>query len=130
MKKYLIPKLIGLAFLTMIALVLISFVEVAIYSYLIHPGETASFYDAHAELTAPYISGIFGFIAFFLVSRYWKKKQYENAFALSLYFPLTYVLLDIVLITAMAADQWGSFWLIFLVANAAKFAGSYAGNKV
>ena len=38
MKKYMILKLIGLAVLTMITLVMISFLEVAVYSYLINPG--------------------------------------------------------------------------------------------
>ena len=64
MKKYRILKLIGLAILTMIILVGISFLEVAIYSYVINPGQDASVYDAHAMDSAPYISAIFGFIIF------------------------------------------------------------------
>jgi hypothetical protein len=75
MKKYIILKLIGLAILTMITLVIISFLEVAVYSYLINPGQEQSVYEAHAEVSAPYISGIFGFTIFFLVARYWKKKE-------------------------------------------------------
>jgi len=69
MKKYVILKLIGLAMLTMITLVIISFLEVAVYSYLINPGHEQSVYEAHANNSAPYISGIFGFIVFFLVAR-------------------------------------------------------------
>ena len=80
MKKFVIPKLIGLVLLTMITLVLISFAEVAVYSYLINPGQQESVYEAHANDSAPYISGIFGFIIFFLVARYWKKKEYRDVF--------------------------------------------------
>ena len=68
MKQYMILKLIGLTILTMIVLVILSFLEVAVYSYLINPGQEQSVYEAHANTSAPYISGIFGFIVFFFVS--------------------------------------------------------------
>ena len=129
MKQYIILKLIGLAILTMITLVLISFLEVAVYSYIINPGQVESVYEAHANTSAPYISGIFGFIIFFLVARYWKKKEYPNVFKLVILFPLIYVLLDIIIITA-AGVKWSDFILIFAIANTAKFLGSYLGYKL
>mgnify|MGYP003340817363 FL=1 len=129
MKQYIILKLIGLAILTMITLVLISFLEVAVYSYIINPEQVESVYEAHANASAPYISGIFGFIIFFLVARYWKKKEYPNVFKLVILFPLIYVLLDIIIITA-AGVKWSDFILIFAVANTAKFLGSYLGYKL
>ncbi|NNL15686.1 MAG: hypothetical protein HKO81_03475 [Flavobacteriaceae bacterium] len=129
MKKYVILKLIGLAILTMITLVVISFIEVAVYSYLINPGQEQSFYEAHVNSSAPYISGIFGFIVFFLIARYWKKKEYQNVFKLVILFPLIYVLIDIIIITA-AGVKWSDFILIFAIANAAKFLGSFLGYKL
>jgi len=129
MKKYVILKLIGLAILTMITLVIISFVEVAVYSYLINPEQEQSVYEAHANSSAPYISGIFGFIVFFLIARYWKKKEYQNVFKLVILFPLIYVLLDIIIITA-AGVRWSDFILIFAIANSAKFLGSFFGYKL
>jgi hypothetical protein len=129
MKKYVILKLIGLAILTMITLVTISILEVTVYSYLINPGQEVSVYDAHAEMTAPYISGIFGFIVFFLVARHWKKKKYQNLLKLVFLFPLIYVLLDIIIITS-AGVKWADFILIFAIANTAKFLGSYLGYKL
>ena len=128
MKKYVILKLIGLALLTMITLVIISFIEVAVYSYLINPGQENNVYEAHAEVSAPYISGIFGFIVFFLVARYWKKKEYQNSLKLTFLFPLTYVLIDIIIIT-VAGVKWSDFFLIFAIANASKFLGSFLGYK-
>ncbi len=129
MKKYVILKLVGLVMLTMIALVAISILEVTVYSYIINPGQDVSVYDAHAEMTAPYISGIFGFIVFFLVARHWKKKEYPNVFKLVILYPLIYVLLDIIIITA-AGVKWSDFIVIFAIANAAKFLGSYLGYKL
>jgi hypothetical protein len=129
MKQYTILKFIGLAMLTMITLVIISVLEVTLYSYVINPGHDESFYEAHAQLTAPYVSCIFGFIVFFLVARYWKRKGFQNLLRLIILFPLIYVLLDIIIIT-VAVVQWSDYILIFSVANGAKFLGSYLGYKL
>src|SRR5690606_6020345 len=128
MNKFVVPKLIGLATLTMITLVVLSFIEVTVYSYLINPGQNESVYEAHANASALYISAIFGFVIFFLVVRYWKKKQYPNLSRLALLFPLIYVLLDVILLTA-AAVSWADFILVFAFANTAKALGSYVGYK-
>ena len=130
MKKNIILKLIGLAVLTMITLVIISILEVTLYSYVVNPGQAVSVYEAHAEFSAPFISGIFGFIVFFLITRYWKKKEYQDLFKLVILFPLTYVLLDIVVLLLAGTDRWSSFILIFILANGAKFLGSYLGYKL
>lgn len=129
MSNYIVLKLIGLSILTMIVLVMISFVEVAIFSYFINPDQDMIVYEAHAEVSAPYISGIFGFIIFFLITRYWKKKDYDNILRLTFLFPLTYILLDILIITT-AGVQWSEFILIFFIANSAKFLGSYLGFRL
>jgi hypothetical protein len=129
MKKYTILKLTGLAILTMITLVIISVLEVTLYSYFVNPGHDVSIYEAHAESSAPFISGIFGFIIFFLVARYWKKKRYPDLFKLIILFPLIYVLLDIVVLLLAGTGQWSNFILIFIFANGAKFLGSYLGYR-
>ncbi len=129
MIKYVVLKLIGLAILTMIMLVIISILEVTLYSYVVNPGQEVSVYEAHAKFSAPFISGIFGFIIFFLIARHWKKQEYHNLFKLIVLFPLIYVLLDIVVLL-LGTVQWSSFTLIFILANGAKFLGSYLGYKL
>ncbi|MBK6565918.1 MAG: hypothetical protein IPL63_05905 [Saprospiraceae bacterium] len=126
MKQYVVLKLIGLVILTMAILIGLSFLEVAIYSYLINPGQDQSVYEAHANVSAPYISGIFGFIIFFLVVKYWKKNEYPNVARLSLMLPVTYLIVDIIILTA-AGVKWSDFIVIFVLANIAKFLGSYLG---
>lgn len=128
MNKFVVPKLIGLVTLTMITLVVLSFIEVTVYSYLINPGQNESVYEAHANASAPYISAIFGFVIFFLVVRFWKKKQYPNLSRLALLFPLIYVLVDVILLT-VAGVSWADFILVFAIANTAKALGSYLGYK-
>ncbi|MFN5549794.1 MAG: hypothetical protein ACK5BJ_11655, partial [Bacteroidota bacterium] len=88
-----------------------------------------SVYEAHANTSAPYISGIFGFIVFFLVARYWKKKGYPDVFKLIVLFPLIYLVLDVIIITA-AGVNWTDFFLIFAIANSSKFLGSFLGYKL
>jgi hypothetical protein len=126
MKKYVVLKLIGMAMLTMATLVIISFLEVAVYSHLINAGQEESIYEAHANASAPYISGIFGFIVFFLVARYWKKNGYDNSLKITILFPVMYIVLDIILLTIFGV-KWSEFIQIFLLANGAKFLGSCLG---
>ncbi len=130
MKQFIVLKLIGLAILTMIALVIISILEVIVYSYVVNPGKDISVYEAHAQFSAPYISGIFGFIVFFLIARHWKKKGYPNLFRLIMLFPLIYVLLDLMVVLLAGTVQWSDFILIFILANGAKFLGSYLGYRL
>lgn len=129
MKNYRILKLIGLVLLTMMTLVMISFIEVAVYSYLIYPGQDMSVYETHANSSAPYISGIFGFIFFYLIARYWTIKEYPDVFKLIILFPILYILLDLVIITA-AGVNWSDFFIIFVLANSAKFLGAFLGYKI
>jgi uncharacterized protein with PQ loop repeat len=126
LKKYTILKLLGVVLLTMISLVIISFAEVAIYSYLINPGHEVAVYDAHATASAPWISGIFGFIIFFLVVRYWGKKKYTNLLKLALGFVATYIVIDLIILFAFGVD-WNKYWIVFLAANGVKLLGALAG---
>ena len=130
MKKNTVLKLIGLSVLAMITLVIISIMEVAIYSYVINPGQEVSVYEAHAVISAPYVSGGFGFIVFFLVARYWKRKDYQNLFTLVILFPIIYIMLDILVLLLIGGFEWSEFILIFTLANGSKFLGSYLGYKL
>lgn len=127
MQTFRFLKLLGLAVLAMTVLVGISFIEVFLYSVFINPGHEEAFYEAHAQITAPWISAIFGFLLFFFASRYWTKKSFPNLFQLIWQFPLAYVVLDIAILLMIGGIDWGEFWHIFLIANGLKFAGSFAG---
>lgn len=126
MKKNRFLKLAGLALLTMVTLVIISIIEVAIYSFVVNPGQNATAYDEHANLSAPWISGIFGFIIFFLVVRYWCRKKYDNLLQLAIYFAATYIVLDVVILFAFGVD-WSEYYPIVLLANGAKLLGGLTG---
>jgi len=67
-------KLIGTTLLLHVALILLSIIEVTIYSYLIVPGKDEKFYSQHATVSGPWISATFGSLfMFLLVKRYVKR---------------------------------------------------------
>jgi hypothetical protein len=91
-------KLIGVAILLHIILILLSIIEVAIYSFIILPGKDQAFYNAHATLTGPWISAIFGsLLMFFLVKRFLKRfTKQQLTYAIGL--PAIYLAIDLMLL--------------------------------
>ena len=130
MKKYKLLKLFGMTILTMVTLIIVSFIEVVFYSYVINPNQSISVYEQHAKFSAPIVSGLGGFAIFFLIARYWKKKKYSNLFKLVLLFPLIYIIFDLIILLIIGSAEWQSFIFIFILANGAKFLGSYSGYKI
>lgn len=129
MKQVSLLKLLGISLLTMIVLVACSFLEVAFYAYLVNPGQTQEAYEKHAQFSAPIVSCIGGFVVFFLVVRYWKRKGF-NVSQLWIAYPAVYLVVDLLIIFLDGSAQWSSFIYIFLVSAGAKVLGSYLGAKL
>lgn len=79
-------RLTGTAFLLHIILILISVLEVAIYSYVISPGKDQAYYSAHATVTGPWVSAVFGSLLMFLFTKRFLKRfsQQQAAYAIGL----------------------------------------------
>ena len=107
-------KLLGWAILIHIILIVLSILEVVAYSTIINPGHEQSFYEQHAQTTAPYISIIFGIILFFFISRLLVKKRYDNRQVIALALPITYIIIDIVIMQLSDTD-WGQQYFIFII---------------
>ena len=118
-------KIIGWAILTHIILIAISFLEVFLYS-LINPGHENSFYEEHAQVSAPYISIIFGFILFFLVARQLCKQAPDHWIAIVLLLPILYIILDFLMLLGYDVD-WGEHLLVFMASFLSKALGAYLG---
>jgi len=52
-----------------IAMIAAAFAWVAIYSYLVHPGESPAFYQRYAEAASPWVALLAGVPIFYLVCR-------------------------------------------------------------
>jgi len=117
-------KLIGSAILLHIVLIALSILEVAIYSYLIAPGKDEAFYNAHAQISGPWISGICGSLIIFLLVRNFIKKNSERHLTYTIAFPLIYIAMDILMLLPFNIN-WTEHLPIFLMANGAKIAASF-----
>lgn len=119
-------KLIGWALLIHIILIALSILEVVIFSALIEPGQQPTYYEEHAQLTAPYISIIFGIILFFFISRLLVKKRYNQRKLIGLILPAIYIVMDLVILLLSDTD-WGQQHLIFMISFITKILASYIG---
>jgi hypothetical protein len=122
-------KLIGVAILLHIILIALSILEVAVYSYLVAPGKDEAFYNAHAQMSGPWISGIFGSLIIFLLARNFIKKNNDRHLTYVIALPVIYIVLDVLILLPFNID-WAEHLPVFLMANGAKVAGSFLGYFV
>ena len=119
-------KIIGWAILIHVILILLTILEVAIYSMLINPDQAQIIYEQHAQLTGPYISIIFGIFIFFFVARKLTKKRFAKRKLIGILLPIVYIALDLLML--LAADiNWSEHYLVFLVSFSTKIIASYIG---
>jgi len=121
-------RIIGWSVLIHVILIALSFLEVFLYSLLINPGQDESFYMAHAEQSAPWVSIIFGIVLFYLIARLLAKKRPEKGVIIGLSLPIVYILLDVIILLA-AAVNWGEHYLIFIISFASKILAGYVGAR-
>ena len=93
-------KLIGTALLLHIILILISILEVTIYSYLIVPGKEKEFYEAHAAVAGPWVSAIFGSLLMFFAVKRFLKRFSQQQLTYAIWLPVIYIEIDLILIFA------------------------------
>ena len=114
-------KLTGTALLLHVILILLSIIEVAIYSYLINPGKEQEFYAAHATVSGPWISAVFGSLLMFLFSRRYLKKFNTHHLTYVIGLPAIYLVLDLLMIIAAGYDLI-DFLPTFALSSAPKIA--------
>lgn len=83
-----LAQLLGATLLLLTVNVAVSFLWVAIYSYVIEPGHDAAFYEAYAQVAAPYSSIIAGMPLVYLFGRWvgrWGQREAPMRNALTLW---------------------------------------------
>ena len=83
-----------------VVLILLSIIEVAIYSYIISPGKDQAFYNAHATVTAPWISAIFGSLLMFFLVRRFIKRFSQQRLTYAIWLPAIYIAIDLIFFLA------------------------------
>jgi hypothetical protein len=111
----------------MIVNVLISVLWVAVYSFLINPGQDQAYYQAYAQMSAPYSSIIAGMPLMFLAGRWIGSKfPKANGIKAALLVWLIYFLIDLTVIVAAGALAQIAF--LFAISFVTKFAAAYLGG--
>ena len=121
-------KIILWAIVVHIILIVISVGEVFVYS-LLNPGLAREAYSEHATLSGPYISMIFGFILFFLITRSLCKNLSNGRFVIALAFPIVYTIMDFLLVH-FSGVNWEEHITVFLLSFGVKTLGALLGAFV
>ena len=74
-----------------------TFAWVAFYSYVVHRGETADFYQRHAEVAGPWVSIVAGTPIFYLVCRWIGSRVPSRAWPTAMALFALFVLVDLAL---------------------------------
>jgi len=107
-----------------IAQVAASFIWVAIYSYLINPGQPPASYEAYAQDSGPWVSVLAGAPIFYAASR-WIARTRPTALALVAIF----LVIDIVLLVAMTQSWAGMPWVMFGLSYVTKLGACALGGR-
>jgi len=121
-------KIVGWAMLIHVILIALSILEVAVYAMLINPGQEEIYYEAHAEISAPYISIFFGIPLFNFVARLLAKNKPGKELAIGLGLPNAYIVMDIIMLLA-AEVNLAEHYVVLAVSFTSKILASYVGAR-
>lgn len=96
----------------------------AVYSYLIHPGQAVAVYEAHAQVEGPWVSIMAGAPIFYAASR-WMARSRVTAWAM---FGL-FLVLEVLMLAGMGV-AWGELpYLVFGISYVTKFIACDWGGR-
>jgi uncharacterized membrane protein SpoIIM required for sporulation len=127
MKKNRWVWIIPTAIAVMIISVAIHVLYMVAYSYVINPGHDAAYYQAHAQVSAPYSSIVAGMPLMFLACR-WIGRKFAARFVITaaLLVWLVYFLIDTTVL--MFAGELSRLALVFVISFVTKLAAAYFGG--
>jgi hypothetical protein len=114
----------GGALVAEIAQIAAAFGWVAIYSYLVNPGQPMATYEAHAQASGPWVSILAGAPIFYAASR-WIAKTRPTALAL---FGIFFVI-DGALLVGMMESWTGAFFLLIALSYVTKLCACALGGR-
>lgn len=112
----------------MVAQIAAAFGWVAIYSYLIHPGETPAFYQRYAEVASPWVSVVAGGPIFYLICRWIGSRVRARAWPTAMALFGFYVLLDLAIVLSMGVPS-SRFVGILIASYSIKFLACHFGGR-
>src|SRR5215471_4069944 len=110
-----------------VALMISAFAWVAIYSYLIHPGEAANYYENYAQSASPWVSIVLGIPYWFLACRWVGQKAGSRAVAMCVWAWFITFLIDFPLI--FLAEQKAYYLMMVAMSLSTKLLAAYLGGR-
>ena len=121
-------KATGVALVTLIITLALSFPMVAFYAYVIEPGHDQTFYTEAAQWIAPWSSHIFGPLTLFAFNYSMAKRRPErNAMLFVLVTILMYIVIDFGMLGFMQVDITVFLTMSIGISMVAKLAGALLG---
>lgn len=118
---------VGTALVLEVALVASTFGWVAIYSYVIHPGETLPFYERYAQAIGPILSVVVGIPYWFFACWWVGRNVGTRAVAVSVAAWCVLVAIDVPL--NFLADLRAVDWIMVAISMLTKLLAAYLGAK-
>ena len=110
-----------------VVMVAAAFAWVAIYSYLLHPGESAGFYQQYAMRASPWVSLVAGAPIFYLVCSWIGSRSPAHAFPTAIGLFALYFLIDAPLVM-FGDNPFISLWFV-AINYSVKFLACYLGGR-
>ena len=109
-----------------VALIALSIICVAVYSYAMHTGETQEFYEAFARVSGPWVSLIAGGPVFFLIARWIRRRAPSAGFGTAMAMVGLYFAIEIAVLLLWPGDSSGA--IPFMIGGfVLKLAGAWLG---
>jgi hypothetical protein len=121
--------LAGLAILVMVVNVLISILYMVVYSFVIDPGQTQAYYEAHIQQAAPYSSIIAG-IPLMLLAGWWAAGLWNRALGMKAAFIVWLVYAVIDLLAILSAGMDSRIAVLFAISFVTKLAAAFIGARI
>jgi len=110
-----------------VVLVASAFAWVAVYSYLIHPGEELAYYQSYAESASPVVAVVMGIPYWYLACRWVGRKAGSRALAMSLW--IWFILFAIDLPLTIIGGAKGYILLMVAISHSTKLLAAYLGGR-
>jgi len=109
-------------------LIAAAFGWVALYSYGLHPGESATYYQSYAQNASPIVALVVGIPLFFLTGRLFRRMISDQAQATMLTLVAVSIIVTIAVLIILKEDR-GYHWALALINWLAQLSAGWLGSK-
>jgi len=118
---------IGTAIGLEVAMVISAFAWVAIYSYVIHPGEESAYYENYAKSASPFVSVVLGIPFWFFACRWVGRKAGTRAVAMCVCAWFVLFIIEVPLIFIAKPTDYD--WSMVALSHSTKLLAAYLGGR-